>query len=262
MAESHRPFYIRDVSQIYEAEGDNCSRFRGCPAIPFNLLKARHDAVVLQVANEIITFHRLGDKLSLYDTGNRFSRNSKDFKMILDERVTVVVGDKHRTVQMPDIICIGKKRKRITIVEVGVSAEDLASIKEEEKTKKYLKAAKMLEKRYKGYKEGCRAIVIGQLGVVSWATNLAIIKTRKSTLTERNDTLPKRYADELIAKILNVTMKGSLEIYRWFMSEAPTPKFETRNRVPAIYAKRLEELKKSSSITIKSPGDLKLNPRS
>ena len=233
----------------------------GCHAIPFNLLKARHDAVVLQVANEIITFHKLGDKLSLYDTGNRVSRNSKDFKLVLDQRV-MVVGDKHKTVQMPDIICIDKKRKRITIIEVGISAEDLAATKEEEKTKKYLQAAKMLEKRYKGYKAECRAIVIGQLGVISWATNLAIIKTRKSTLTKKDDTRPKRHVDELIAKILNVTIKGSLEIYRWFMSDAPTPHFETRSRAPALYAKRLAELKKSSSKTKKSPENVKLNPRS
>ena len=120
----------------------------------------------------------------------------------------------------------------------------------------------MLEKRYKGYKAQCQAIVIGQLGVISWATNLAIIKTRKSTLTKRNDTLPKRHSDELITKILNVTIKGSLEIYRWFMSDAPTPKVETRNRLPAIYAKRLEELKKSSSRTTQSPKEQIINPRS
>ena len=229
-----------------------------CPAIPFSLLKARHDAVVLMIANEIIAYHDLGKKLSLQDTGGRVARNSHKFKLILDQRITVGDGP-NKTVQLPDIVCIDKVKKRITIAEIGVSVEDLTSCKEEEKIKKYRKSAAMLTRRYRGYTVDCRAFVIGQLGAVSSVTHRNLYQLRKSVLTKKDHRLPKRPIEELYGKLLNVTIKGSLQIYRWFISDAVTPKWEARDRAPAVYTDCLKKLvdKRKSERRARSPKSAK-----
>jgi hypothetical protein len=41
----------------------------------------------------------------------------------------------------------------------------------------------------------------------------------------------------LVAKMLNVTLKGSLIIYRWFVSKCPTPPWKKRD-LPSLGHKR------------------------
>ena len=49
----------------------------GCIALPFSLLKTRHDGVVIQIENEIIKAHKLGKKITLQELGKRVERSNK-----------------------------------------------------------------------------------------------------------------------------------------------------------------------------------------
>ena len=49
----------------------------GCPKLPFSLQKARHDGVVIQIANEIVEGLKLGNKFKLQDMGERLEHSNE-----------------------------------------------------------------------------------------------------------------------------------------------------------------------------------------
>ena len=88
------------------------------------------------------------------------------------------------TSNLPDITVMNKKFRTIDILEVAVSIEELIHVKMSEKVSKYASLREFL-KRTAGK------------GVNS-----------------------KHRYQALISRILNVTLKGSLQIYKWFRTGA------------------------------------------
>ena len=191
----------------------------GCPRIAFSLLKARHDSVVLMIANMVIVNRKLGPKLTLAQMGKRIQRSQNGFELLLDQRVWCRDGQGVRTSQLPDLITIDQASKRIAILEVAVAAEELIGVKQWEKEDKYRDLATVLGKRYPGYKVHNLQFVIGQLVVVTERSinNLKGFRAiARATTRDQGAHTGKVSLENLMGKIHIVCLKGSLNIYAWF----------------------------------------------
>ena len=171
------------------------------------------------LANMVIKNRGLGKKLSLSEIGKRVARSGKGFDLLLDQRVWSKNEKGERTSQLPDIICIDQKSKRVTILEVAVAAEDLIGVKEWEKENKYRPMVESLKKKYQGYKVRSLQFVVGQLEILTKCSvqHLKIFRAC-SKLRAPNKGNPEKNSsmENIISKIQNVGLKGSLNIYAWF----------------------------------------------
>ena len=192
-----------------------------CPKIPFSLLKSRHDAAVLMIANEVVERLKLGQKFNLQDMGKRLERRSGPLSIVLDQR-TYIEGDQatKKTSRLPDIMVMNTKFKTIHVMEIAVSAEELIKDKFAEKMSKYASLCEHLKSKHPGYKVQNYAFVIGQLGIIQKDSDRNLKAFRKAIIRKKGtikegSTRSGRYQN-LIAKILNIILKGSLKMYRWF----------------------------------------------
>ena len=223
------------LKRIGSAESDACRRcnkvpetvghvLSGCQRIPFVLLKERHDATVVQIANMVIKHRGLGDKISLSNMGRKITRSANGFDLMLDQRVWSKNELGQRTSQLPDIICVDTIKKRVTVLEVAVAAEDLIGVKQWEKEDKYLQLEEHLKGKYTGYKVRALQFVVDQLGILTKRSidNLKMFRAITRIGHSHGGSLSNGVSIEnVVAKILNVTLKGSLRIYSWFTGGSP-----------------------------------------
>ena len=80
--------------------------------------------------------------------------------------------------------------------------------------------------------------VIGQMGIISKESILKLHKFRRRIMG-RKDMHSSYKRGLLVSKMLNVTLKGSLNIYRWFVSSSPTPPWQKRGLPSLGYVRKL-----------------------
>jgi hypothetical protein len=185
----------------------------------FGLLKSRHDAVVIQIANEVIGRKKLGHKIKPSDMGRRVERKCGDFQLILDQRVWVEGDGQSPHSLLPDIIAVDHRRRSVELLEIAVPGEDLIQEREIQKKDKYLELVSTLKQQYGGFRVTIRTFVMGQLGLLSqeavdnllWFIRLTC--RRPATIGGTNHS--GRTLSVLLSKIQVVGLKESLNIYEW-----------------------------------------------
>ena len=103
-------------------------------------------------------------------------------------------------------------------MEVAVSAEELIHVKMGEKISKYASLREFLARKNPGFTVRNNAFVIGQLGLILKGPNKNFREFLKRT-ADKGVNSKHRY-QALVSRILNVTLKGSLQIYKWFRTGA------------------------------------------
>ena len=101
-------------------------------------------------------------------------------------------------------------------MEVVVSAEELIKDKFAEKLSKYVSLCKHLREKHPGYKVKNFAFVIGQLGIIQRDSDSNLKAFRKEVMGKKGivkaGSIRKVLYHNLMARILNITLKGSLDM--------------------------------------------------
>ena len=199
----------------------------------------------------VIKHRGLGDKILLSNMGRKVIRSAHGF----DQRVWTKDEQGQRTSQLPDIICVDILKKRVTVLEVAVAAEDLIGVKQWENEDKYLQLEEHLKGKYIGFKVRALQLVVGQLGILTKRSidNLKTFRAITRVGPSQSGSLNNGMSlENVVAKILNVSLKGSLRIYSWFTGGSPkgagkpcdgviSEELEPRAKLPEAFQRKLQQ---------------------
>ena len=190
-----------------------------CPKTPFDFRESRHDQVVSLVSNYIA--RSLGVK-GRFQTHNKLQKLTKESLRSgnsdrrQDYEVEINVNRHFRSREMevsvkPDIVVVDKKKKTVTICDVGIAAENLVDSTIDLKISKYAELVSYFNSIYPSFETKVIPVVLGHFGTVTKKSGYMLYSLRSALGVPR---ISSTFVAAL-AGWQRTILKSNLLIYDW-----------------------------------------------
>ena len=190
-----------------------------CAKTPFNLRETRHDQVVALLSNYIAKSLGVKGKVQAHNKVQKLKKSSQrtlNTNHSTDNEIEINVNRHFRSREMevsvkPDIVIIDKKRKKVTICDVAITAENLVNSTIDLKTEKYSQLASYFQSTYPSFETQVLPVVLGQFGSVTKKAGYIFYQLRTALGNHRID---QSFIGAL-AGMQRSILKSNLLIYDW-----------------------------------------------